>query len=482
MSWLCTNCRWFIWPILCAGCIAGTVYLAGYVRPPWSSGAPGSYAQTSGAQSSASTEGEEPSQPLQPINVKVIHPTRGTIERVTVQVGSIQAYVTVKLHAKASGFLKTQNVDIGDKVKHGDILAVVDVPEIEKQVERNSAMVEQAKARVVQMKTKIAIAKSDLESAKAKEVESLANAKSATAWVTFRKSYYERMKKLLAETSIAEKVVDEAKEKYEASVESENAAQASIISAKALIVSMAAKIDGAIADVTVAESEVKVTEAELAKAKVQLGFATIPAPFDGVITDRSLYEGDYVRSPSEGGAGALPLLTIQRTDRMKVIVQIPDREVPYADPGDPAFVEIDALPGEKIPAKVSRISYSEDPHTRLMHVEIDVPNPKGAMRQGMYGRVTIILDKSSDQLSIPSGCLTGKAELGKGTVYVVRDGHAHRAAVRLGIDNGLRVEILQGLTAADDVIYQPSNALSEDAEVTTTPLEDAATKSAAADR
>jgi RND family efflux transporter MFP subunit len=481
MSWLAGSSRWFLWTAATALVIASTVFLIHYVEPrrTWSSSSQnGKHEQSA---STVSSSEDDPTPPSEPINVKVVHPIRGAMERITVQVGSIQAFETVSLYAKASGFLKKQNVDIGDRVKRGDVLAVVDVPELEKQLQHNAAAVKQAEARVKQMEAKIAIAKADLEASKAKEVEAHANAKSATAWVAYYSAKLRRFQELAQTSSIEEKLVDEAKKQYEASVETENAAKAAISTAKANILATSAKIDQAIADVAAAESEVKVAEADLGKTEVQLKFATIVAPFDGFITHRSLFPGDYVRSPTEG-AGSLPLLTIQRTDRMRVIVQIPDREVPYADPGDPAFVEIDALPGEKIPAKVSRIAQAEDPQTRLMHVEIDLPNPKGNIRQGMYGRVTIILDKSSDQLSIPAGCLYGRSDQGKGTVFVVRDGHVHLTPVKLGIDNGLRIEVLQGLRAEDEVVFQPSHALSEGAEVIPTLVEEPATKSAAAER
>src|SRR5262249_49617623 len=157
-------------------------------------------------------------------------------------------------------------------------------------------------------------------------------------------------------------------------------------------------------------------------------------PFDGVVTERNFNPNDFVRAASEGGAH-LPLLTVQRTDLMRVVVQVADRDVPYADPGDPAIVEIDALPGQKFPASISRIADSEDPETRLMHVEIDLPNPpgmnrKGMIRHGMYGRVTIILEKV-EMLSLPSSCLVGKSQDSKGYVYVVRDGRARQVPVQI---------------------------------------------------
>ena len=101
----------------------------------------------------------------------------------------------------------------------------------------------------------------------------------------------------------------------------------------------------------------------------------------------------------------MPLLTVQRTDLMRVVVQVPDRDVPLTTPGKEALIRIDALPGRQLTAKVSHVADREDPQTRLMHVEIDLPNPDGAIRDGMYGEVTIILDRDKDGLSVPSSCI-----------------------------------------------------------------------------
>src|SRR5262249_4890633 len=133
-------------------------------------------------------------------------------------------------------------------------------------------------------------------------------------------------------------------------------------------------------------------EADLEKAQVMVKFATIVSPYDGVITERNFFRGDFVKSAAQGGSQR-PLFTVECTDKMRIVTQVPDRDVPFTDPGDEAVVKLDALPGEVFKAHVSRMAHSEDPQTRLMRVEIDLDNPKGKIRQGMYGQVTIILDK-----------------------------------------------------------------------------------------
>ena len=123
-------------------------------------------------------------------------------------------------------------------------------------------------------------------------------------------------------------------------------------------------------------------------------------------------------------------------------------------------IEIDALPGEKFTGAISRIADSEDTQTRLMRVEIDLPNPKDRIHQGMFGRTTILLDRVKTP-SIFSSCLVGKTNEGKGSVYVVRDGHVHLTPVDIGQDNGVRVGILRGLTGKEQVVRRPPNNLGD---------------------
>jgi HlyD family secretion protein len=448
--------HWKVWTgmilLLVVGLVSGSTYMT--MRRPTSS--------ARANESSSKTKG---------IPVRFTHAKKGVLERLSTQPGSIQAYESVDLYAKVPGFLKTQTVDIGDRVKQGQVLAVVDVPELDAQLERSHAARDHARSQVLQMKARVNSAEADLDAADSAVVQAEATAKSSAAWVRYRALQHKRMKDLFATRSIEEKLVDESKERYEASVETEMAAKAAVVTTKSKVVAAKAKIRAAEADVAEAEADVRVMQAELTKAKVQVSFAKIIAPFDGVVSFRSMFPGDFVQSANQGGAHE-PLLTVQRMDKMRVVVQVPDRDIPFTHKGDPATVEIDALPGKPLKSTVSRIAKSEDPQTRLMRVEIDLPNPSGKIVHGMYGRVTIVLDRSTDQFSIPSSCLVGKEEDGAGAVYVIRDQRARLIPVKLGMDNGLRVAVLSGLNAEDEVIFQPGTGLSDGSLVNPTPADD----------
>jgi RND family efflux transporter MFP subunit len=411
--------------------------------------------------------GHQPQRRL--VHVEVIHPIKGAMDRTTIQPGTVQAYQAARLFAEVPGYLKTQNVDIGDRVKRGQVLATVDVPELEKQVKRYAAGVEQAQAKVAVMNARAETARAELEVAKAAVFKFEAASASAAATCKLREKQLKRYKELLESNSIDERLVDEKEEQRDAAVEAERAARAAILTAKSEVLTEEAKIRQAVADINDANAAVKVAQAEFERAEVLVKFATIVSPYDGVVTERNYFPGDFVKAATEGGS-ILPMFTVERTDKMRVVVQIPDRDVPYTDPGDPATVEIDALPGQKFEAKVSRIASSEDAQTRLMRVEIDLPNPTGKIRKGMYGRVFILLDKSSDLLSLPTTSLAGKIEEGKASVFVVRDGKVSLVPVKVGTDNGLRIEIISGLKETDDVVLQPTRALNNGTEVEAKPI------------
>jgi RND family efflux transporter MFP subunit len=208
-----------------------------------------------------------------------------------------------------------------------------------------------------------------------------------------------------------------------------------------------------------------------------LAFADIRSDYDGVITQRSkrAYPGNLVRADVEQGD---PLLTVERTDKFRVIVLVPDLDVPLVAVGEDAVLEIESLPGQQFHGTVARKADREDPQTRLMAVEVDLDNATGKIKAGMFGRVTINLDKAN-LLAVPPSCLVsasravgGRAQAGAACVFVVRKGHARLIRVRVGTDNGVRVPILSSNLRPDDlVVLNPSRQLEDGQPVTTTLVE-----------
>jgi RND family efflux transporter MFP subunit len=392
--------------------------------------------------------------------VEVVRPVSGGIVRETTQPGTLHAFQAANLFAKVSGYLTALNVDIGDRVKEGQVLAEIDDPEIHKAVDQAEAALKQAQAAVTQAEAQVDTAEADLLTAKAEHTRVEADVKEATAQRVYRQSEYERYQDLLRRGSIERKLVDEEKERHASAVAAEEAAKAAVEASTAKIAAADARVESSKADLEAAHANVGVSQADLEKAKVLAAYTVIKAPFDGVITNRNFFVGDFIRSAPEGESK--PLLAMAKTDKLRVVVRIPDRDVPFVDTRDTAEITIDALPGETFRGKVARFAESEDPSDRTMRTEIDLPNDGGKLREGMYGNVTIVLDPASrGAVTVPASALIHQDGGGNGEVYLVKEGKVELRHVTIGKDNGKSVEVLEGLTTGDMVVVRYSGSISE---------------------
>ncbi len=442
---------WYLlgFALTCVGCLAAWFALASGPSP--------------NTLATSESKGHSDS-PVTSVRVETVKPQQGGLERTTTQPGTVIAFESAQLLAKVPGYLKSQAVDIGDHVRQGQVLAEIDAPERLKEVDQAKAAVGQANAQVAQALARIHTTEADEKAAEAAIKQAEAEVERAAATRALREKEYKRIEKLFELESVDEGLVDEKLDERDAARASERLAQAGVANAKALANAAAARIEQAKADANDAKAKVDLAAAALAKAEVFAGYLKIVSPYDGVVTNRNFFRGDFIRSADQNGH--VPLLAVDRTDRMRVVVQIPDPDVPFTNPGDEAVVEIDNLPGVHFSGKVSRIADAEDTETRTMRAEIDLPNEKNRLRQGMYGRVTIRLVTSTTALRVPSSSLVGAMTDGKGAVYVCQHGVARLVPVQIGRDDGLHIEILQGLSPEDDVIHRPSAALFDGARVT----------------
>lgn len=404
----------------------------------------GSHAATEVASESPAQSGEDV------VSVKTVRPSPGGILRTSSQVGSVQAYESADLYAKISGYLKTLLVDYGSRVKKGQLLAEIDDPELVKERDRDVASLALARSVVAQAEARVKSAEADARAADAAVDEAKADIHRTASKRSYRSKVLARYRDLVARAAETPQVVDEQEENYESAVADEQSARAAEITALARAAAAHAKVEQARADLAEAKASVDVAAATLAKSEVLVGYMRITSPYDGVVTNRTFFPGAFIRSAAEGGT--TPLLTVARTDKVRVITAIPDRDVPYADVGDKAEVRLDALGTEVLDGTVSRFAETEDPTSRTMHTEIDLPNPEGRIRPGMYGIARVILDESQKTSTIPARSLVGEAKDGKGEVFIIRDGKAKKVSFETGADDGLRVEVLSGLKPTDEII------------------------------
>jgi HlyD family secretion protein len=400
--------------------------------------------------------------------VEVVRPSRGGVRRLTIQPGTIHAFESVDLCAKVSGFLQSQKVDIGSAVTRGEVLAEIDAPELIKDLDEAEAQIEQARAQVTQAEARVTTAEAEQAAAAAAVAQARAEVERRVADRALSEKQFERVRELHARNAVDRKLVDEQEHARDSARAAERATRATVELMRAQSATANAKVQQAKADAAEARAAVRVAEAHRAHARVLVDYTRIVAPLDGVVTQRNFHPGAFIRSASEGDSR--PLLTVRRTDLMRVVVQIPDLDVPLLDAGDRATVVIDALKAHEFAGTVARLGKAEDPSSRTMLAEIDLANPSGQLVEGMYGRATIELQPPTRSLTVPAACVVGHTGSSGAAIYVVRNGKARRISVTLGGDDGRSVEVLTGLQAGDQVIVRPGNGLDDGASVAATLL------------
>ncbi|HEY5315649.1 MAG TPA: efflux RND transporter periplasmic adaptor subunit, partial [Pirellulales bacterium] len=327
------------------------------------------------------------------MRVETISPSAGGIIRKTVQPGSVHSFESAELFAKVSGFLKSQNVDIGSIVKRGELLAEIDVPELAQQLDRDKAEQRQAEADVALAQSQIETAIAERQAAEAYVTQAEASVKRSQADREYHEKQYRRIGDLSRLNSIEKRLVDEEFSQLQSAEAGELTARSAVVTAKAQVTTAAARIDRAESELLVSKAKLDVMRAEVAKTATLLSYTRITSPYDGLVTYRGFHRGAFIRAADQGGEE--PLFRVDRTDLVRVVVLVPDRDVPFTQAGDRALVLLDALPGKPFKGKVARVAGTEDPLSRTMRVEVDVPNADGVIRNGMYGQVEIELEPAS---------------------------------------------------------------------------------------
>ena len=175
-------------------------------------------------------------------------------------------------------------------------------------------------------------------------------------------------------------------------------------------------------------------------------FETIVAPYDGVITRRHVDVGDL----TEPGSHGEPLFIIARDDVVRIAVSVPEMYATEVEPGDRVLIRLQAVSGRILEAKVTRTSWMLDAKNRTLRTEIDVPNPSGVLRPGLYAYATIIVEERANVLAVPTSALLRQES--NTFCVAVQEGQAVRRTVRIGLDDGARAEILSGLSGDEQIV------------------------------
>ena len=265
---------------------------------------------------------------------------------------------------------------------------------------------------------------------------------------------------LLAELEVPELLADLARTRAEANVAAVELTRLEAAAAKSpdLITPLAL-------DATRGRAEI--ARANQSRSETLLSFAKVTAPFAGIVTARYADVGAYIPAATASSTPAsAALVTLADFQTIRACVAVPELEAAKVKVGQPVRISLEGAAATVLEAKVSRLAYALDDATKTMLVEADLPNPKLALRPGMYATIKVGVEKHSDALLIPVEALV--MEKTNAFAYLVVDGKAKKTALKIGFNDGARVEVLSGLDPAASVILvgklvltdaQPLNAV-----------------------
>jgi RND family efflux transporter MFP subunit len=389
------------------------------------------------------------------MRVEVVKPERHTVQRSVGEPGQLVAVETTPIHAKIDGYVQTVSVDIGSEIKKGQILAELSVPEVEADLQEKRAAVVQAEARRAQAEAAVEVAQAAVTSAEARVAEVQAGIKRADADWTRWQQEYRRVEQLFQERAQTGTLLDETRNKRQAAEASRDEVRARVKSAEAALSESRSALDKARADVVAATASIEVARAEVRHADAMLRYTRIEAPYDGIVTRRNVDTGHLTKPGSDGD----PLFIVARTDIMTITVDIPETYSTDVNPGNLALIKLPAMRGRTVEGRVTRTAWSLDAKTRTIRAEIDIPNPGGKLRPGLYAYVTVIVEEHPNVQTIPMTAVLQEKE--KAFCVIVTDGKAVRRPIVTGLNDGTRVEVTSGLEGSEEVVKASAASLVE---------------------
>lgn len=411
-----------------------------------------SHRHNASSQSDSSSDSDNVKVRVTPIDSK-------GMERQVTRPASVHSFDFADLYARASGFLHNQDVDIGQKVNKGDVLAEILAPELNAAVAEAKANLEKVEADVHVKESKVTAKNADLEEAKAQVEQSKSLVEHAQAMLELRQKEYRRVNALVSQNAIQRELVDEKVANMHAASAELSSKRQGVLASKSHVASATAAIEHAKAELVDAKAQVDVAKAALQKAQVFLEYTKIASPYTGIITKRSFHEGDFIRDAAAGGE--TPLFRVARIDKMRVITHIPHRYVPYLKEGNEALLVVDGVPNGQFKGKVSRLAGAEDYSSRTMRVEVDIDNKDFRLSDGMYGDITIYFGRAKGMV-VPSKALVTEESATDHKqithVIVVRNGKAKFVPVRVVDDNGIQASVYSDDLRADDLVVEEHSA------------------------
>jgi len=332
--------------------------------------------------------------------------------------GDLQAMVESPIFARADGYLKSRKVDIGDRVKAGQLMADIETPELDQQIAQARATLAQSQAGLKELAADIALSVANLNLSK----------------VTL-----DRWARLSTKGAVSRQDLDQKQADFDVKKAQTDRAEASLATAQETVLASGANVK---------------------RLEEMKGFASVAAPFDGIVTARNVDIGTLINAGNT--SASKEMFRVAKITPLRIFVNVPQTYVQEIHDGQLAELRVQQRPGQIFPSRVTNISNALDPTSRAMLVILETPNPTGALYPGMYAQIRFAAAKSKPLLRVPGDTVMLTSN-GPRLAVVGADRVVHFRSVTLGEDLGTEVEILSGLQPGELVISNPSDSVQEGA-------------------
>jgi RND family efflux transporter MFP subunit len=353
----------------------------------------------------------------QAVTVGVTPVVKKTLSRRVTLSSELVPFQEIDVYAKVSGYVRKLDVDYGTHVKAGQVLATLEIPELQAQLEQDQAEIKNANNQV---------SRADHE------------LKRYDAQYQALHLQYTRLNDVFKGQPgiVAQQEVDDAQGKDLAA---------------------ASQVDAGKANLEAAQSQMAAAKAKLAHDQTLFDYSRITAPFAGIVTDRYANLGTLVQAGTSSSTQAMPIVRLSQDDLFRLVMPIPESYVRYIRVGDPVTVRVPSL-NRSFPGKVTRFSVDVRADTRTMHTEVDVKNPDHLLIPGLYAEADVELDQKDNVPTVPLQALNHEAN--KTTVFVVNpNGGLDDREVKVGLETSTDAEILSGLNQGEKVVVSDRSGL-----------------------
>jgi RND family efflux transporter MFP subunit len=359
----------------------------------------------------------------QPTLVPVAKVIKGPISNQLVISAELRPFQEVDVHAKVAGYVKVIYVDVGDHVKAGQILAILEVPEIDAELKEGEASIRRSRAEISRLRSQV-------EQAESAHIAAHSNAQRLQDVVKSQPNL------------VAQQEVDNV-------VAKDKSLEAEVASNKA--------------GLAAADEQLAVAEANRDRIASLKAFARITAPFDGVVTKRYADTGAMVQAGTASNTQAMPVVRIAENRKLRLSIPVPESAVPSVRLHSPVEVRVDAL-HRSFRGEVARFADSVDTQTRTMETEVDVDNRQGTLVAGMFASAVLVAQQRSDVLSLPVQAVSRSGS--EATALVVSsDNKLQKRILVLGAEDAERIEIISGVQLGEQVVLGVQNQLRPGQEV-----------------